>query len=227
MINKLSFFIITLIASVNLYGQVLHDFNGKAYMINRTIGAEGSPFLFEQWKSGTVFFKNGIRVDNLLLKFDAERNMFLYNQNDSLYEFIDELAEVRIYEETGRENDSVFVILFKNNIPTDNKIRPGEFVQVLCSGKITLLKQYVKKTQGENRNEGYTRSVKQYVLRTTVWAVKNAEVTPIKFSSSSLEELTSDKKIQVDNYIKTNRVNMKSERGFVSAIAYYNSIWKQ
>lgn len=222
--NKAGFFIIMLIVSCNLYAQVLHDFNGKAYLENKMSGVQGSSFLFEGWRSGTVLFKNGIRIDNLLLKFDAERNKFLYNHNDSLYEFIDELAEVKIYDETPRANDSVFAMLFKNAVTTDNKIRPGDFVQILCSGKVTLIKQYIKKPEGENRNEGYTLTVKQYVLRTPIWAVKNDQLTPIKFSSNSLEALISDKKSQVDNYIKANKLNIKSEKGFVSALAYYNLI---
>ena len=225
MYNRVLFIAILIITSCNLFGQPLQDFTGKVYFEKKVEGVQGSPFLFEQWKPGKVILKNGSQFDKVQLKFDAEQNKFLYNQKDSLYEFIHPLAEVRLYDETGA-NDSIFSMVFKNNISAGAKLNPGQFVQVLCQGKVTLIKQYVKNIEGENKNSGYTTTVKQYVLYTNLWAIVNKEVIPIKLTGNFLEQLTGDKNSEVQNYVRANGLKIKSERGFVSAVAYYNLISK-
>jgi hypothetical protein len=67
-------------------------------------------------------------------------------------------------------------------------------------------------------------NTRKYVLHASQFAVVNEETIPIKFNSSSPDNLTSDKKQQVETFIIANKLNVKKESGFLKAISFYNSI---
>ncbi|MEO7767800.1 MAG: hypothetical protein ABIS01_10250, partial [Ferruginibacter sp.] len=98
------------------------------------------------------------------------------------------------------------------------------FVQVLASGKITVFQEFLKKPEGENYSNGMVNHTRKYTLHTAQYALVNKMLIPLKFNSSSLEELTADKKSQVDNYIKQNNLKPKKEKDFIMVVTYYNSI---
>ena len=61
-------------------------------------------------------------------------------------------------------------------------------------------------------------------LHTNQFAVIDNKAIPIKFNSSTLEDLTSDKKKEVEAYVKENKLKVKKEPDFLKAINFYNSI---
>jgi hypothetical protein len=62
-------------------------------------------------------------------------------------------------------------------------------------------------------------------LHNTDYVLVNNIVTLInKYSSSKLDELTADKKVQVDAYVKANNLKLKKENDFARAITFYDSL---
>lgn len=221
--NKILLALYLIIFSNSAFCQLIAEQNtGRLFRVTTNIDAAGSPYLFNDWKSGSVTLDNQTKLENLKLKFDVLHNKFLFNRNDSTYEFVDDVREIRI-NETG-EKDGNRELFFEKVINLNDKILPGTFVQVLSSGKVILLKHFSKRIEGENFTNGIFTTTKQIVSHDNLWATLNNETIPVKLNKHSLEDLTSDKKDEVENYIKAKKINVKNEKDFAAAITYYNLI---
>jgi hypothetical protein len=175
--------------------------------------------LFDNWKSGKVSLANGEVYDIQKLNFDASNLKFIYSINDTLFELQDNVKEVRIFDE-NHPTDSVAEMLFRSDL------LPGQshFLQILTKGKVTILRQFNKKPEGENYSNGIVNETRKYVLHTQDIALINSKIIPLTYGSATLKELTLDKKSEVDSYVKSNRLKLKKEDDFLEVINFYNSL---
>lgn len=181
--------------------------------------AVGSPYLFDEWMPGKVSLFNGTTFENVMLRFDALHNKFFFKRNDSTFELPDDVTEVRL-QNTSENNE----LDFKKILTAGNRVNLETFVQVLTSGKITLYKEIMKMTEGENYTNGMITSQKKIVSHNSLWTITNNESIPVKLNKHSLEELTDDKKDAIETFIKSKKLNVKNEKDFTEIIAYYNQI---
>lgn len=180
---------------------------------------EGNPLLFDNWKSGQITLTNGQKFELKKINLDASRDVFLYERNDSVFDFADNVNEVRIYGEdhlNNPESDMIF--------RTDVNPSATNFVQVLTQGKITIYCEYSKKPEGDYSNNGFVTTTRQYELSANYYSLINNTATQIKFNSNTLDDLTSDKKDKVNAFVKENKLKVKKEPDFLKAIKFYNSI---
>jgi len=152
------------------------------------------------------------------LKFNALNNKFYFNRNDSVYELPDNVTEVRFNNTEGGK------ISFRKITSTDNRMKMIVFVQVLCSGKVPLYKQYTKRIEGDNFNNGIIVTQKKIVAYNSLWTIINNKMVAVKANKHFLEELTADKKEEVNNFVTAKKLNVKNEKDFAAAIERYNLI---
>ncbi len=182
---------------------------------------EGTPFLFDDWKSGIVTLKNNEEYALDKINFDASKNKFFYYKNDTVFEFFDNVKQIKIFTTpTQASGGKGPAMIFRSDIDPES----ADLIQVLTAGKITVLQEIQKRAEGENHTNGITSTTRKYVLHTRQNAVVNNRIIPVKFTSSSLDELTSDKKTQVDAFVKENNLKVKKQDDFLKAVAFYNSI---
>jgi len=212
-------FISSVFSQINISPKVLAaPFQGEKFKIKTDNDIEGSPLLFDDWKNGEVVLTNGEIYQLQKLNFDAYRTKFIYSNNDTLYELQDNVNQVKIYN--GGSEDSATEMVFRNDLLPKQSL----FVQVLVKGKVTILRKFNKNPEGENYSNGIVNSSRKYVLHTDDVAIVENKVIPVKYSGSTLEELTADKKNQVESYIKLNGLKPKKEDDFLKSINFYNSI---
>ena len=195
-------------------------FKGQNFKVSdNTADVEGNPFLFEDWKKGEVTLKNGEKYPIEKINLDASRDQFVYVVNDSLYEFSNNIRIVRIYGE-NHSTDPSSDMVFRTDINPD----AANFVQVLTKGKVIIFCEYIKKPEGENYSNGIVKNTRKYVLHPNYFSIIDGHSVPIKFGSSALADLTSDKKDEVVAFVKTNHLKVKNEPDFLKAVGYYNEI---
>ncbi|MEP6950130.1 MAG: hypothetical protein ABI863_12675 [Ginsengibacter sp.] len=181
--------------------------------------AEGSPLLFDNWKSGEITLTNNQKISVEKINLDASRDVFVYEKNGSVYEFTDNAKEIKIYGEdhhTNPDSDMIFRTYVNPSM--------ANFVQVFAEGKITVFCEYNKKPEGEYSSNGFVTTTRKYELYSNYYSLVNNKVTLIKFTSSTLEDLTSDKKDKLDTFIKENKLKVKKGFDFIKAIKFYNNI---
>lgn len=196
-------------------------FEGQRFKIKSDDGIEGNPLLFEDWKSGEVTLNNNEKYNIEKVNLDASNNKFIYYKNDTMYEFFDNIKEIKIYNEnhfTDPSSDMVF--------RSDLKLLTPAFVQVLADGKITIIREYIKKPKGENYSNGIVNNTRKYFLQSTQSAIADNKIIPLIFNSASLEQLTLNRRKEMITYLKENKLNPKKEKDFLMTINYFNSISK-
>jgi len=191
-------------------------FQGQHFKTKADNTVEGDPLVFNDWKKGEVILKTGEIFPINKINLDGQRNRFLYKSNDSIYEFSDNIREIKIFNSDNANS----VKVFRNNIDPQS----DNFVELLDTGKITIFQTYEKKPEGENYTNGIVNELRKYVLHITQYALINKIATPIKFNSSTLDDLTADKKKEVEAFVRANKLKVKKEPDFLKAINYYNSI---
>lgn len=207
-------------SQVNMSPNILASpFQGEKFKMKSDMDVEGTPLLFDDWKSGEITLVTGESFKLDKLNFDASGLRFIYSKNDTLYELQSNVNKVKINNGNGPE-DTTSVMLFRNDM------LPGQplFAQVLTKGKITILREFSKKPEGENYTNGVVTTSRKYVLHTMDVALTGGKTVPLKYSSAGLAELTSDKKNEVDSYVKANKLKPKNAEDFIKSINYYNSL---
>lgn len=193
-------------------------FEGERFRVKAGDEVEGNPLLFEDWRSGEVILVNDEKYFVDKINLDASNNRFIYYKNDTMYEFYNNVKEIRIYG-LSDFTDTTEDMVFRSDI---YPVAP-EFVQVLARGKITMLQGYTKKPKGENYSNGIVNNTRKYTLDITQNALVNDKLTAVKYNRSTLDELTSDKKTELEAFIKTNNLKLKNRKDFLKAVLYYNS----
>ncbi len=123
---------------------------------------------------------------------------------------------------------------------TDNGLGPVEYVNlaaydpkgelrgfgaVLAPGKLTLLKAYKPKITKPNYNPGFGTGEKNTVVRlaTDYYVLSGSGAQKVILSKKGLLPLMTDKKAEVEQYIKEHNLDFKDETQVIDLVRYYNS----
>lgn len=128
-------------------------------------------------------------------------------------------SQVKAFK-SGPENTE-----FVNLAHYDSKGGAKGFGEVLASGKLTLVKGYKPRITKPNYNPGFNTGEKNTVVRiaTDYYLLSNAGAQKVSLSKKSLLPLLSDKKAEVEQYLKEHNPDLKDETQAASLIRYYNA----
>lgn len=188
---------------------------------NQYSGILGSAFLIEKWADGDVYKENGSFFRHLKVKFDVYKSKFFFNRNDTVYDISD--IGIKQFEVNDNDPDHPMQFIFKKgfNIPG---VSGDKFIQVLSSGKISLLKYLHKDIQEVNENSMLTKE-KKFIDHVEYYV--NAQNNPgqeIKLNKKTLQSLLGDKWTQITQYAKEKDLSFSEESGWASIINYYNGL---
>jgi len=214
------FFVTCCFSQVNISPNILATpFQGDRFTMTSSADVEGTPLLFDNWKTGKIILSNGQVYPLQKLNFDASKLKFIYSIKDTLFEMQDNVTQVRIDDERGGPGSA-------NEMVFRNDLLPGKtyFVQLLTNGKVSILRQFSKRPEGENYTNGIIKETRKYVLHTSDVILQDGNIIPLTYGSDALTQLTSDKKSEVEKYVKANHLKAKKEDDFLKIINFYNSL---
>lgn len=179
--------------------------SGQAYM-----NVKGSPYLLDNWEKGSVTLASGKKFENLDLKFDQVINQVIFQDVDgSMKAFSQPIVAFTIGKDINEHQ-------FQRGLD-------GVFYEKLASGKVTLWKKN-HKTIIDEKPYG-SASVQRNVLNNNTYYVGDvAQLTKIKTDKKSVLELLADKAVDIEAYMKKEKLNPKTENDLVRVIFYYNGL---
>lgn len=189
----------------------------KIFDSEKYSGLKGSPFIFEKWLPGSVTTPSGV-YRNLELNLDGYSNILYFQKDEKAFELTDNIIgfSVRPFP-----LDSLHELHFEKGL-NGNGIKPGQFVQVLSRGKISLYKSDIKMLADVNEiNAGV---VKTFNTSSRYFIVRGNEAELIKLNAKDLAEVFEDKRQEVDAFIKERKLSLKKEKDVIEVFNYYNSI---
>ena len=180
---------------------------------------QGSPFLYDQWMKGKIYLNDGASFNTLRFKFDAYNNKFIVNKNDTSFETSPAVQQVQLY----LSDDTSNVLTFRKGFAVNADINENKFIQVLASGKITLLKRNSKKLE-EYTEYGNAAKLKRFHTITQYFVSGQLQYQEVTLTKKNLENLLSVQWPQVQAYLTKNKLNGKDEKSWSAAINYFNSL---
>jgi hypothetical protein len=150
--------------------------------------------------------------------------------NDELEVLVDkakkDIRVIRGSQLKSFKTDSGFGdVEYVNLAAYDPKGESKGFGAVLASGRIIFVKVYKPRITKPNYNPGFGTGEKNTIVRLTTdyYLLSGSGVQKINLSRKSLLPLMSDKKPEMDRYLKEHDPDLKDESQVAGLIQYYNS----
>ena len=220
---KLYCVFVLLLLCVKAKAQYLSDYTGRPYYLKTNDGIQGSALLTDNWLNGTVYFVNG-KIANAILNYNIYGDELLFKspRDSSVQAFVDPVKGFSIKGIALDESDQTDMN-FSSGFPAVDDQTPKTFYQVVGDGKVKLLRYYKKKVL---ESTGFASQVttKTFTLANSYYIFVNNQMTKIRPSQKTILAAMSDKGDKMQEYIKTNKVNFKSDAALAKLFSYYNSL---
>ncbi|RRB12917.1 hypothetical protein [Larkinella knui] len=204
-----------LIWKASAQGVFLTDVNGQVLRTNKYVDVQGSPYLNEAWKEGTVTAATNKVYPNLKVRYDVYAGELEYLQSNQTYR----LNPAAVKEFKVTDND---VLVFRNGFAAVNNNTPTTFYQVLVDGPTKLLKQF-KVNIIENKPFNSATTTKEFQKQELYFIAKpDGTVQRIQKNKKSVLAALTDQKDRAEKLIKDQDLNLNDESNLIALLESYN-----
>ena len=183
-------------------------------------GTMGSPYVFNDFKKGNVYYSNQQRVSGIMLNYDCHNNQLVYTSGGSTY--LLNKDQIDFFDaHTGGDTLMLFNHVFVE------KLKKRIFMQVLYNEKSILYKRYYKDFKEADYGGAYSqdRRYDEYHDREAYYIkIGDKDLQLLKPRKKSMLELMGDKSGAMEKYFKQEKPDLKSDDGLVSIIMFYDGI---
>lgn len=183
-------------------------------------GISGTPYVYDDFIKGNIFYANRLRVNGKLLNYDCYNDRWEYSAGNSVYLLNSRQID---YFEIFPGQD--MTVLFKQVFI--EKLKKQVFLQILYNDNSTLYKRYFKEFREADYGGAYSqdRRYDEYHDRQSYY-LKTADndLQMLKPKKNSVLEIMEDKREELEKYIKKENPDLKTEVGLVQLIRFYDSL---
>lgn len=215
-------FFLTIIIAVQAEAQllVLKDMNGKPIPLTKYVNVNGSPFLSDEWRVGEVTFENNSMMKDISLKYDqVEDQIYFKGINNEIMAFNMRVKEFKLYPSENKEVYRHFV----SGFPEIKGTTATTFYEIVVNGKVQLIKRS-RKTISETKEYSSATTNKNIQESNNYFLYKAGQLNPVKKDKKSILAALPDKSKELEDYIKSNNLNLKQDADLSKVIAFYNSL---
>lgn len=185
-------------------------------------GIDGSPFFFDNYYPAIIILSKGRIYQNIQTKLNLHTHDVIII--DSTHHEMVAADNLIVYISfTGIDGDSSRRYNFRSNYPEIDKNSSKDFYQVLSAGKIHLLKM-IKKEVVEEKNIQSGEIKKEFKTREEYYVFSNGKMEKLKKDKDFILGFMSDRPEEIDEFLKTNKINFKNITSLTSLFEYYNSL---
>ncbi|WP_299817761.1 hypothetical protein [uncultured Pontibacter sp.] len=185
-------------------------------------GLKGSPYLYENWAKGTVQLTNGIVYEGMDLLYDQIRDELIFTVDGNQRQIF--MQPVQSFTISNPENRRVVdQKTFTKGFTAVDGATPNAFYEVLAAGNTQLLKRTTKAIV-EERSETSILKVKQIKESIKYYVARDGQLTRITPSKKSVLTALSNKKTELEGFIKQHNLNLKEEADLAELVDFYNSL---
>lgn len=194
--------------------------NDVNYSGNTTKGNNDVSYLYETWNRGSVKLANDSLYKGINLMYDLSNDRLIFKSDNGLPQLFK--LGVKEFTISSPENGGTSK-KFKSGYPSIDGGNEKTFYEILSEGKIPLLKR-VQMKRVEEREAGMLYSVKKMKPIDTYFIEKAGKLEKIKREKSAIYSILSKDKIEVDNYISSNKLNIKKDGDLAILFDHFNAL---
>jgi len=186
----------------------LEDVEGRPLKLKGIDEVEGSPFLYEDWKKGSVTFNQGSVLSGVDLKFALFGNQLFFRKEEEMLEFTLPVKEFQIHTSNTQSR------LFRSYYPTIAENTSKTFYEVVVDGKIQLLKVINREVKD---HKSYNEPVKKRFLDKETWYmfIPDGTIHFLKRDKESLKALLPEQAEKIEKAIKEKNLKLKKDEDII------------
>lgn len=176
---------------------------------------EGTPYLIDKWSKGKVTLKNGKRYQYDSLRYNLMDDKLVFIDAGKMMHFAEPVAEFEINDgKTGN-------LIYKNGLPAVDALNTSSFFQIINRDKIGLYKK-VSKSITESKQYGSAVVNKTFNTTYSYYSLKNGIFSKIVPNKKSILALFENKENQLNEYLKSQKVDFKNDADLEKIFTYLN-----
>lgn len=216
MVNVIKYPVLFLILNFFLFParaqEMLLDGYGKPIIIQQQyVEIKGNPYSTEDWEEAVIYADDGAKYANVKLRYDMVAEQLLYRDSRTDQVFVLNLA-VDSFAFVNQSANTSFV-----------KLADGKFYERLVDGQKYKLYKKVNKNIIENQAYGSAEKTKIIVEKTQYYYETQGKLERIQPNRRSVLRIVSGgDRNKLDDFLKSNTVNITSEQGLVQAFNFLN-----
>lgn len=209
--------------------ELTHLGGTRIYSVNST-DVEGTPLLNEEFKNGRFLFRSGRQSEIVPLNYDLERNLILFKKDDQIM-ILDNVNikgfsfENPADSNSSENNQEEYTFQVNNNQFDFSEPTP---IQVLYdqNGAVKLSAIHKVRLVRGNRQDPFTGKVTDRYKSDTEYFLETPDQKMHKLrrlrAKDIIKAIGSDSEKELENYIKQNDLDQRSEIDLVRLLAYYD-----
>lgn len=186
--------------------------------------AEGSPYLFEDYKLAEVTLENDKVYPNIKAKFNlVERELVYMDDNGEEMVATTPVKSIRFFSAVINGSLQSETILVGDDKPINTA--SNDIFILLADGKGKLMKK-ISVTYTDQKKYGEATITRTFRRKETNYAKMpdSKELTKVEKNKSDILVLFGKKQAQVSNFIEQNNLKCKSDEDLIQVFKYYNSL---
>jgi hypothetical protein len=202
--------------------QYAQDINGRPLTTKAGYtDVQGTPFLNDQWSKGIVKMTDGKVYKDMLLKYhEVDDVLYFQGKNEETLTFVDPVSEFTISNISDDKQSELHFRKGFKNIPNSTE---ESFFEVLNDGTIQLIKKPTKSVS-ESKEYNSLTVVKRFDENVKYYLIISGKAVLVKRDKKSILSAIGNKQPEMENYIKTNSLNMKNDDDMGKLVRFYNSL---
>lgn len=186
--------------------------SGTPFQEIKYTDSKSSPYLFEEWYSGTIRTSDEQIHDGIKIRYDLKKDEVEYQLGSALYRLSTGVKDFTI--PTGTD-----LYIFKNGFPPVDGNTEKSFYRVMYDGNTKLLKKY--KSQIKQEKASATREMDPDAK---IYILKDDKLSLVKLSDkNSFLKLLPDEKNKMLYVIKEQQLDFAAEDDLISLLQEYDS----
>ncbi len=220
--KHLTFFVqFFLLASISLFAQnfrvTLPVGQNKIVITDSRPNLDGSPYLFEDWRNGSIYMNNGDTIVSIMLRYNVYKDEMQFQNEDKIYTIgsPENIARIILDNQT-------FVYL---NYEEEGKPKKGYF-EVLSQGTTCLLQRHFPTILAANFNVALNSGNKndQLSLKKKFYLKKEALVVEIDKKGKNYVSAFDLKGKDIQKFAKDNDLSFKKDEDLIQITKFANSL---
>lgn len=197
------------------------DVNGRPFE-NRYADVAGTPCFIAEYKFANIALVQGRTFVNVKMKIDlvSQETRFVSSNGVEGYISAGMVKEIKFADTTA---DGIIQYTFRTGFPMIDKQNENNFYQVLADGKCGFVKSISKKVN-ERKSELSGEIAKDFETTENYYLFVKGEMKRIKKDKDFFLAELSDKQTAVNQFIQSNKLNVKNNEHIIKLINYYNSL---
>ena len=200
---------------------IMSDYNGRPFKLYYE-GVEGTPFMFDEWKLADITLSRGKKFEKIKARVDlcSQEAHFITRNNVEIVTHNGLVTKIVLFDSTTAGIDS---FTLKTGFPAIDNQNENNFYELLSDGRAQLVKSIRKKIV-EKKNDVSGQVEKEFDSYENYYVFNKGVIKKIKRDKASVLDLLNDQQEKIEEFIKSNNINLKRTDSLIRLFDYYNSL---